>query len=722
MTDERKYRTYYLPYDKSEKVIQEWGTEALKDIFKRGIRFQTNFAPNRKDDSDFEKNTYFDYINLMYSLIEGTWDGKESEYMSKDAEDDLYLPARLVNYPLIKNKFDHLCGRFVTEQAECIVNTVNEDGITKKMNERGKLMFKAINKDFVGSLQNVISTQLEPSLDVPENINKLLRVPPKTANESAMQKIITYLHTKYGWTEVFKQGFMDNALLGFFFYRGKEVNKDFTWVRCNPKQVLTDWSGESPYFDDAMYFAYETYMSRPEIIDEFGEYYTEEIQKQVDDIYENRDKYGDTTIRYIDGELKVHIVIGNWKAIWNSNHIIRKNPKNPDVPIIKMLNNGDKVKEDENTKVKKLPLYQAWSGVLIANSVAIAVKPIANQIRDYENPRRVYFDFFGGKYNVLDKKPIGIGESVFNLQIFWNEIFFKLNHMISTSGGKAIEYDVTMKPKNVPLTNVFYYMKSKNIIQVNRSGTNANKPSLREYNLGAPADTGQFLINMLMMIESVVDKITGVPQMAAGEKTADQYVGTLTKTINQSNITTKPLFTFHREALRRMMRHTLSKMKILWKDGKKASYVLGDGTIDFLNIEPGMFVDDYDIYFNDGTQDAMTKELLIMLGQQAMASRSATFEHMVTVVKQKNLPDTYAELERMFDEMHKQEKESSEMMQQVEQMKLQLPQVLQQMKDAIKKFETESKNMKDLTVADIYAKMGIKQELLKHELSKQEKQ
>ena len=59
-------------------------------------------------------------------------------------------------------------------------------------------------------------------------------------------------------------------------------------------------------------------------------------------------------------------------------------------------------------------------------------------------------------------------------------------------------------------------------------------------------------------------------------------------------------------------------MKVCWSEGKKASYILGDGAFKFLSVLPEISLNDYGVFLGDGGKDDAMKQMVQQMSQTAL--------------------------------------------------------------------------------------------------------
>lgn len=716
----KNYSAYQVPYTKSESVLEEWAYYSIRRLCSLSANQSKMFATTSRDPGIAEP--YWGFVNRMYSYYEGTWSGGSVEYLNTQYGQNNVMPARLINYPIVKNKIDWLLGQFQAAPVDLNITAINEDSVEAKVKKKSDLMFKELLMPFVDSLEQQTGVELEHDKTVPADIEKFMRLTYKQIDEMNMAKLIKYNFLKYAWFNEMSKGFRDQLLLGYTFMKARRVDdKDVAWRKCNMKQMVFDWGVEDDYGDDMMFIGEDRDMTLDQIQTEFNPTAIE--MEAIKKKFMNPDGYAMDPYAATDGYTNnIKVVSLNWKACEERYYKEVDNPYVEGKKIYKILPSGaDTKKPKKGEKYESFEKYDWWKGLLIGGDIVLDVEKVSTS-RKEDDLNDTYGEYMAFLYNRLDKKPNGMMEMLEGLQELFNEIVFALELEIATSPGSVLEYDIRTKPKNVPLTDVFYHMKANKVVQVDKSKLGLTGGStLQSHNLSPRAS--DIYINILMFIESMIDKMTGITQYSQGNVPTDTYVGTMRMATQNSNFTTKPYFTFYREGIRKMMKVSASMLKDM-NNGKdrKLTMLLGELGAEHFVIKGDIPYGDYDFFFNDGTEDMQTRELLLQLGEAGLSSGTATFKQLYTIIKKKDLNEVYADLDKLADENEQRQSQIAEMNSKVEAAKNAQPMQIEQLRGEVKQIVEQMKSFTQKDVATTYAENTLKSEILKKDLDKTKKQ
>ena len=718
-----KYNVYEAPYTKSKKVIGEWGyyvTTTIMDMDKNYVR---TFG---KIDSDTPiiANPLVSFIQRLTSFYDNTWSGGSLDYMNKLYGNDQVLPTRFINYPLMRGKIEWLVGRFEGAPIDMHMGAIDEKSVEDKVNKATQKLFLKLMLPFIENLEQITKIELEPDKTIPEDIDKWSRITYKQAHEIIMSKLTEYNFKKYSWMNELTKGFRDTALYGFSFLSHVPINdEDIKLRKPNLNNVVFDWGCENDYGEDAMYYGERRYMTLSEIQREFvvEKQYLDEIRKEV---FRSE---GVTTDPYtlthgFTTEIEVIDLLHKASTIKK----VKKTPNKyiPGKYIYKILAEGEEIPESklkkEGSQIVEIEKFDWYRSVLVANKVVVKCEPVYSP-RKNEQLTDVVQPFTAFLYNRINSyKPNGFGELMEAAQELFNACMALLELELATSPGNVVEYDTRFKPKNVPLTNVFYHMRANKLIQVDRSKAGSNAGTMfNQVNLTPNGAT--IYLNVAMYVENFMDRLTGISSLAQGNVPQDTFVGTLQTAIEQSNFITKPLYTFYREGIRKTFKNCSCYIKEMNKGKKRRlALVAPDAAIQYFAIEGDIAFSDYDFFYNDGMEDEQKRQMLINLGQNGLSAGTVTFKTLKDLIMTKNITEVSVMIDQELEKFEQRQQQMQQIQQQLENAKMMQPQELARLKGEIEMLIKQQVGQTNKEVAQIYAQEKMKDRILEHELKKGE--
>jgi hypothetical protein len=708
-----QFQTHKLPYTSNPKTLEKWALHAIKKCYAKSRSTSTMFGWSREDVANSTPNNYLMFVEEMISFYEGTWSGKGLEFLTKEETDDQVLPARLQNYPLLKNNFDIITGQFIQTGIDLSVASVSPEAITKKMNKRVTLMFNKLLGSDVKGYEETTGVDLEHDMPVVDDEDQYITLKWKEIEELNMSKLLKLCYTKHEWPEQIRKAMLYQLILGYFAYQIVEVNGDEVKIRIEkPQSLLMDWNCEDDFGDDLMFIGAERYLSLNGI--QQGIKPSPEKLKEIKELYVGTIENGgadNATAGSLTSRNGIRVIDMTWYVDRRVKAKIVENKYDPSKKIVKILKQGEegKLSKKEKGEIKEIEVGGWYHGYLIGDTIVCNSELMVDMpVEDgkFDMPKN---DWVVGLYNRLNKKPNGMLASIKGIQELWNELMFKLELEIATSPGQVIEYAADGKPADLSYSQVFYYMKAKKLVVTKKPG------SSRALDMGL--SSAQHILNLLMYIENLADSLTGTTKFKKGNVAGDTYVGTMNSAIEQADLLLVPYFSFHKAALRKLFKRAAAKLTLLNQtETEKIKYLLGESGFEYFTVQRTLPTDMWDIYFIDGTEQKRKKDMLMMLFDKAFSTGQATIEHAMAIIKHDNIQEIYSALGSLLEENKKQAAAREKLAAQIEQAKLQQPMQLEQLKGQITNDLEKMKKEFDTTIAKLYADAGIKKEVVVKEL------
>lgn len=700
------FNVFEKPYTSKEEELWRWALYSVLEIRNRSNDITgTMRAKNTEDTTAGNKNYLNTHLDTIRSFYDNSWTGASIDYLSKMHGGENVLPARFVNYPIMRRKIDWMQGRYESAPIDMRLSAIDKDSVDKKIRKRSENMFMKIMRPFIESIEKQTGTVLEEDKEVPKGIEDMNGVSYKLYHETKMSKLIEYNFYKHSWMNEMTKGFKDTALYGFTCMMLEPENESTIRLKkVKLKDIIFDWECISDFGEDAMYLGHESEVILSELVSELR------ISKADAD------------------ELKKHLInergSGSTQAVkktelmWKATRYrkVKKipNPKLKGKFIYKIVKDGEEQEKTNKFDIIEIAINDWYKAIVIEDTAIVHFETIYTP-KDHEDLSEKTTPFVVPLFNRADTyKPNGYGEMIIPVQELFNEVMYMLELEIATSPGRVAEYNISSKPKNVPLSDVFYHMKANKLIQTTERG------SLGGVDLSPTSAT--IYLNILMFLENFIDKLTGIPSMAQGDVPRDTYVGTLNNAVQQAELTTKPLYTFYRESMRRLFKAASCYLREL-KQGKEETLaiVMPEVGVDYFLIDGDTPYGDYDFFFNDGTETEMKRNMLIELGRVALNAGAATFSQIKDLIMEKDLNEVSKKLDKAFEEYQQKQEQAAQIENELRANKDMQPERLLELKGKIDMLIAQQKGQDNLKVAEKYAQEGMREEVLRNELDKMKK-
>lgn len=586
---------------------KEWHMKTINAVLSHHKDY-TPFIDSRKKDHE------------NYLLVAGEFDHKQFEYVT-----DMYgltSPARLVNFPMMMPKLDLLAGELISQPLKFSVNVVGRNAVRKKNEQKMTIASEVLLRPIRREIETAIGMPIPDEnvgQEVPEDIERFSKMKFRNAVEEQIHVGLTYCIQKWDLKDVFKRGFYDLGITGKEFYRTFIKNGDPYVERIDPRSMIYDFDSDKESLKDSKYAGVDNWYTVNEVIDKHG---TELTKQDITDLekLQNSGLSGSDNNSMYDSysdaggkNLKVRVVELQWRSIRMIKYKVSPNPYDPENPHYKKVKDTYKAKKGE--KIVSRPITEIRRATKIGHDklVGWGVKP--NQIRFEENYANTSMDFHGVIKNNFNGNTLSVVDSLKNIQILYNIVMYQIELAMSRAGGKAMVYDVSQKPKGIPLEDVFYHAKNTGLILINgkqegMQSSNFNQFTQVDFTLSQSVSQ---MVNLKAMLEDTADKLTGISASRAGINKTSDAVGTNERSVMQSTLITAPLFDIHFTVVGDVFNSLAGLMRTAWaKEGRMAN-IFGDTGMQMFKIDKSSCLEEMGIFVENSGKELERKRDLMML-------------------------------------------------------------------------------------------------------------
>jgi hypothetical protein len=632
-----------------------------------------------------------------YQVYHGHFDPKDYEYIT-----DQYgtpFPARMTNYNIVAPKIDLLTSEELRRPLESRVISINKDAINRKEDMKISLKMREMLDDMAEKLTQATGVKLKldnQDMPVPDDIDLFMRYTYKEMIEEVAESGLEYLIEKYRWKDLFKTGFRDLLVTGKVFYKVDILNGDPHIRRVDPRNIAYDVSNETDYLDNAQWVVEQRWLSINEILDEYRDSLTKEDVSELENIRHlssgselaNYNKTLDWVNYDSATGLRVRLIHGEWKSIRPIKFKLSPNKYDPEKPFKKMV--GDNYKPRKGEKIEIKYVDDIWQGTKIAGRIVVDCRRRPNQVRSVDDAGSTPLSYVGCIHNMSAGRVSSLVDVLKHIQMLYNVVLYHIELTLSRAGGKAVVYDVSQMPSNIgmDMQTVLYHIKNDGIIPINSRDEGADTAKFNQFQQVdfTLSNSVQQLINLKLMLEQTAGQVCGISPQREGSVSKYEYVGNVQRSVIQSNLVTETWFHNHSIVKKTLMERVCNLMKISWSEGKRAGYVLGDGSYKMLSIFPEISLNDYGVFVGTGEKDEAIKQSLVQLSQSALQSGQISLLDIIKVLKSDSLTEAQHVLEQGIEAMQKQA-------QQAQQQQAQMQQAEAQSKQSELEHEKEIKNI-----------------------------
>jgi hypothetical protein len=663
------------------------------------------------------KNPYRDEDIQSYNLINGQRDLKDFDYITKTY--GIEFPAKLTHIPLIKTYLDELIGEERMMPLSWKVAARDHESLMS-MNDN---KVKAVMQRLVGGAQNNVNSGMKhfstPVNDRPVSLKNHL-------SDEELKAIDEF--QKYDWKDLkivaadialryLKEAgdimrkknmmFRDMLITGKEFYRSyiKEMGMDPDLWICNPLNIYFLGNEEVYYLRDCERVCYKEYLSTTDCINRYGHLMDPKDQNDMlkktgnvifsgveifDSIFTGiQNSTSLNNSGYMGADI-VEVAHCEWKS--NTKIMFKDETEIDEATEALMIENGDKSK----IKYKyRLDLYQ---GIRIGGAIYLSMGRVKNVCRPMDNPWYVPLTFNGILYNKRNSKPYSLVMHTKDIQDKYDILNYFLENHVALSGTKGSRIILENIPKDFGATvterimKYIYYKKTGlEIISTSQEGSDNQFSNYGTYD-DTISQSVEVIITMMKYLEGIASKITGVPAQRIGSIQKNELVGNTELAVNQSTLTTKPIFASHQDLVKMMLNDQLNNAKISWKKSPKKIFVLGDVLSEFFTMDTASFSEtDYDVILSDSGVELKQIEELKQMAESMIQAQLIDVETVVDIVTLDNVTQLKKKIQTGVES--KKQDALKEMQQQLQQLQQQLQKTSQE-NDMLKKADREMQQNK----------------------------
>lgn len=711
-------------------------------------QFPEQDIPKTKKNEEWHKNHILNVISYigsndylrdtesftdLFNAYLGVLTPKQTEIIKKTLlqpfGENLGVPYMI--YPLIKMKIDQIVGIYLERPIKKRAYAIDKESVSKKLEHKLDLIteeiFRPLNEEFKNATGIELDTE-NPQIELPEDIQEFMEKDYKMVEEEIANDIIDK------FLDVEKQKRLISTLLQSVLI-SEEVhakiyndNGIIKWRFVHPNNVITDLDTKANVNENPNYFIEYIAMSENEILNTFS---LDSATKNKIKSYFIQDYLGlNKNASGIDingwftsnsDENKVYVIEMDWKSRKTVKYIQDEN-KHTGEPIVKKLDDDYQEKGRDKERLRKLEIFEHRFCIMLGPDIVLDYGE-----RDYRNsrksnPRDIILDTVSLKLNntLGTSGNQSIAALLLKLQDFASELLFTLRLTAKKNKGRVMVYDVAQTPReyfkngdnNTAISRVLHHAVKDSMIFINSK----DKSQRQSYNQFSSIDLStkealQDIINALSTIESLADKWIGLSPEAQGNVGQYQTASGTEKSIKGSLMRLENIFMPFDDLIQSLLDKVLIKSKQVYKDSEVEQFIFGDLKSKLIHFSEKFFLADYGMYFGYPTLDQHKKSILNRAAEMLL-SNAQTEDMILSAIRIMN-EDTASEAEAMIQKAIKAKNKLQEQMQQSQSQAMQEKEKAQiAEKDKDREVSREG-HLKDIMVADIYAKNKAQVEQIK---------
>jgi hypothetical protein len=598
------------------------------------------------------------------------------------------FPATMQNYPLANPKIKLLLGEEMKRKFEWRCRSSNPHTQNEKEEKQKQELLQYVQESIAQENKELNEEQLKIKL---QDIQKKFKYSYQDYREKMASDILSFFWKEQGLQEKFSKGFEDALIASEEIYRVDIVAGQPSVTKCNPLNVFTYGTGESPYIDDADIIIEDSYMPVGSVVDEFYEFL-----KPSDIIeLEGRDKTtggargtGDTlnyknffptlhASTFLDEPIAIDTKDsrnrfgGHWdeagnirvtRVVWKSRRKIGK------LSYFDQMGDQQETIVDENHPVDAeigetiswLWVNEYWEGTRIGKDLYVKIQPRPVQFRSLNNLSKCRSGYVGTAYNINSSRARSLYDQMKPYQYLYNIFMYRTELAFAKYKGPIMEINAGMIPDDWELDKWLYYAEVMGYALMDpfneskkgsSQGTLAGNMNTVGGKILSDDSIGNYIqsnIQMLSYIEQQLGNISGVSSQRQGQIEQRELVGNVERSVTQSSHITEPWFRTHEYVKLRVLEMLLETAKYCFREetDKRVSYVLDDMSTKMLRIDGSKIAEeDFTIFINNSGKDAEFEQSLKQLAHAGLQNEKLNFADVIKVFSANNLTDMAKSIE-----------------------------------------------------------------------------
>ena len=675
----------------------------------------------------------YDKVGLRkaYNYYHGKRDAEQFKYLEENF--GIGVPTSISFTPLMKKHIDVLVGEYLELEPDMQVTCKDDETISKIQRDKQlkidaemhnfltKYLHHALIDILMGSKEPVNDPYIEKEL---EKIKNDVEHSFESEYEIAAQNILEYIkhNREIDLRNKLRELLTDLLIGGCCYYRVKPSGgKDNLKLDVlNPLDTFIERNPNSFFLNKSRRAVIRRWMTKDEILEEFGEDLTDAAMEKVDEYFSDV-QYGDSLYDYVvvNQEMDYLLEDGN-KATGPTPGILAGLEVHPLYP-----QNTDEWATTVSNRV--IPVYECqWlefdkkenrsvlhEGIKIGGDVFITNGEPEYYIRSKTNPRSCNLNLNGMFFNDKNGQPFSLMQATMGLQDRYDLLTYYRDNLIATSGTIGDWVDAASLPDflgvEMPERIQKWIAYKKNGVawyDSSQEGAQLINTTFNGYDDTIKAQAIQAIQIAIDSIEQQASAISGVFAQKLGQIQEREAASNVKVGIHQSTLLTKQYFHAMDLIQREACYDLLNLAKFVFKNGLTGTIVLGERLVKTFTALPEHFtMTDYDIHIADSSEAYAKLQTAQQMNFELIKGGLVDAEMAFDILDAKNL----TEMKKRLNFAIKNKKAENNMLQQLQQQVQQYESNLKQDQKTISDLQNEIKRLQSQVEAAAQAKIQIEQ-------------
>ena len=634
-------------------------------------------------------------LQKAYNYYNGKRDPEQFRYLEENF--GIGNPTSMEFTPLIKKHVDAIIGEYLDipllPKVSCkdknTISQIHRDLEIRISNSVFNFLKQFVNNQALSFLQgnNITDINIQANIDkIIEEVNNNFISEYEIAAQDVIEYCIQSRSTDlYNKLRILLQ---DLLVTGMAFYKVKPSSEGTNIVIevLNPLNVFVDRNPESQYVKDSYRVVVRKWMTKQQILNEYGKDIDRDGLDELEDMYEHYSDSNYMYIRAMEGTEISKPYAGEADGLDAGKGIV------PGFPADTY----------ESFNYKLLPIYEVewidvekendefvqyrYEGVRIGQSIYIPKGKSKNIIRSQDAPTKCSLSVNGLFLVNRDHTPQSLVLQCSTLQDKYDMVMFFRDNIIANSGTVGDWLDVSMLPQFLgqDLTEriqkwIAYGKTGVKLIDTAQEGRGFNNnTTFAGFDDTIKAQVIQSFELVLQRIEDQVSSITGVFRERLNGIQQRDAVSNIEAGARNSYIITKPFYQQMDTLAIDILSDCLDMGKIVWKNGLTGTIILGDKLQRVFTALPEYFTHtDYDIHIVPSTQ--ILKDMRQLQGIVVELIKAGLMEPDMAVqaITARSLSELRDKIEKSWLKKKKENDTITQLNQQLQQAQQQIQQLTQ---------------------------------------------
>jgi hypothetical protein len=514
-------------------------------------------------------------------------------------------------------------------------------------------------------------------VELPEEIEKIFNRNWKDQRAIMAQKAINYLLPYLHWEEKIQKAWKDFIISGYAFTHRDIRNNEPYFKVLNPLDVDFDKDPNIDFVEEGNWVVIRELVSKNSIIDHFrNQLSDDDIERLENPRNTNRDIFfwynQDENIFFDEWDNYTELVTVYWKSLKKIGFLTYIDEMGEVVEEI--VDEDYKMNPETDIDLQWDWVNEVWKGYRIDGDLYLEIEPYPHQRSSIDNPSKCYLPVNGRAYSDRNSSNISLVELGIPYQLSYNIFKYRLENAIAKSKDILAMMDINLIPEGWSMDKFMYMVEATGIAWVNYQKEGVQFNPQHQGVMDLSIKTIQQYIALLQYIKEEWEYLSGITRQRMGEMSPYEGKATSQQAIIQSSHITEDYYRKFASLEERDLQAIVDYSQLAWVEGKKASYIMPDGTQEYLNIDPDTYTHaEFGIFVKDAAVEFEKLNQLKALGQ-SMLQNGVPVSVIAEILESDNFVEIKSKVEEAEALMQQLNEQQQQMQMQAQQQQMQMEQ------------------------------------------------